>query len=242
MWPLFAQVTSDDVGIAEQINKSIDLNVEVINEAGASVKLKSFFASDVPVIVSPVYFTCKSTCNMQMNNLLSNLEKIDLKDGKGYQVLAISFDPNDSSLNLKYVKEKLLERSSNAQLKWHFLRASEISSKKIMAQLGFKYKRDSITNDWLHISTSVVLSPQGKITRYFYGMVYDSREFTLALVDAVKGKGTSLKNRVLWYCFDYNSHENRYELAFVHLLEVVVVLVISIILVILGKKYYFKRK
>lgn len=203
-----------NVGIEEKIGEQIDLNMIVTNENGEKLPLSSFFKTHKPVIISPVYFNCPGLCNFHLNGLTDTLKSVDWSPGNQFEVVAFSFDwkeTSDVALKKKASYLKLYERA-NTDSGWHFVTADEASVKKFTDSVGFKYKWNDATQEWSHASAAIVISPEGKITRYLHGIQFEPRDVKLALNEAADGKVGSIVDSAMLFCFKYDSHQSKYGL------------------------------
>ena len=204
----------EGIGIDEKLGAKLDLNLPVKDETGKTVPLGTFFKGNKPVILSLVYFACPGLCNYHLNGLTEGLKKMEWSVGQNFEVISMSFDPKETSAVASQKKEaylKLYGRPS-AENSWHFLTADADTIKKITETVGFKYKWDEKNKDWAHASAATIVSPEGKISRYLHGIIFEPRDVKLALIDAVNGKTKSVADRLVWYCFQYDSHKSKYSL------------------------------
>lgn len=203
-----------DVGIQEKIGEQIDLNLIVTNEKGEKVALSTFFNSQHPVILSPVYFDCSSLCNFHLNGLTETLKSVDWSPGKQFEVIAFSFDSKESSVVASAKKENYLKLygRQGTENGWHFVTADANTVKKITESVGFKYKWNEQVKEWAHASAAIVISPQGKISRYLHGIQFEPRDVKLALNEAANGKVGNIVDSAMLFCFKYDSHNSKYGL------------------------------
>ncbi|MES3038045.1 MAG: SCO family protein [Bdellovibrionota bacterium] len=215
--PLVAAETPEeikDVGITQKTGAQLDMNLEFIDETGKTVKLGDYYKGGLPVIVSPVYFSCPGLCNFHLNGLTDGLKDLDWNAGEKFQVLAISFEPKDTPQTAAGKKDNYLKvyNRPGTEDGWHFLTASAGTVKTFTESVGFKFKWNEEANDWSHASAAIVTSPTGSISRYLPGVVFEAKDLKLALNEATQGKiGTFVESLVL-YCFRYNPHQSRYVL------------------------------
>jgi len=204
----------DGIGIDEKLGAQLDLNLKVTNEAGQVVPLKSFFDGNKPVILSLVYFNCPGLCNYHLNGLTEGLKKLEWSPGQKFEVIAMSFDPKETSEVAIKKKDNYLKLYGRPGTEngWHFVTADAETIKKVTETVGFKYKWNAKDNDWSHASAATILSPEGKISRYLHGIIFEPRDVKLALMDAVNGKTSSIADRLVWYCFHYDASKSKYSL------------------------------
>lgn len=211
------------IGIDEKLGQKIDLNTKFKDESGKEVTLGSYFDGKHPVIISPVYFACPGLCNFHLNGLTDALKAMDKEwtVGKKYKVLSVSFDSRETPDLAAHKKDtyiKLYGRPEAAD-SWHFLTGDEAAVKAITSNLGFKFRWDEQSKEWAHASAAVVISPDGTISRYLPGIMFNPQDVKIALNEATAGKiGTFVDNLVL-YCFKYDPHQSKFVLAAVQIMK-----------------------
>jgi protein SCO1/2 len=202
------------VGIEQKIGLSVPLDLEFKNEDGQLVKLGHFLAPGKPIIISPVYYGCRSLCNYHLNGLTEGLKGLDWSAGQKFEVLAISFDDHEGPELAKTKKDsymKLYNRAS-ANSGWHFLTGSAASIKTITEAIGFKFRWNKEMGEWAHPSAAIVVSPEGKITRYLPGVYFRPQDIKFALNESVDGKLGTFVDKMVLYCFKYDEHQSKYSL------------------------------
>lgn len=212
-----------NVGITEKLGEKLDLNLKFKDENGKEVTLGSYFDGKHPVVISPVYFSCPGLCNFHLNGFTDALKLMDSNwsVGKKFTMLALSFDSKETP-ELAAAKKKTymkLYGREGAEEHWHFLTADEATVQAITGALGFKFRWDESQKEWAHASSAIVIAPDGKISRYLPGIMFDPKDIKLALNEAAEGKiGTFVESLVL-YCFKYDPHSSKYALAAVNLMK-----------------------
>jgi len=202
------------VGIKEHLGESIDLNLQVRNEAGQLVTLGSFFKSHKPVMLSPVYFNCPGLCNFHFNGVVESLQSIDWNPGDKFEVIAFSFDSKEGAELAQAKKASYMKMYNRAGTEdgFHFLSADEATIKKLTDSLGFQFRWNAQANEWSHASAAIVITPDGKISRYLHGIAFDPKDMKLALNEASNGKIGNLIDSVVLFCFKYDEHKSKYGL------------------------------
>jgi len=203
------------VGIDEKLGEVLDLNLSFKDENGEAVTLAKYFHADgVPVIISPVYFSCPGLCNFHLNGLVDALKLMDWSAGQKFRVLAISFDSKegpDVALKKKANYMKVYDRPGT-EAGWSFLTADEATVKAVTSALGFKFKWSEEAKEWAHASAAIIVTPNGKISRYLPGIMFDPKDVKLALNEASSGKIGTIVDQIVLYCFQYNPHQSKYTL------------------------------
>ncbi len=223
--PLTAETKPSElagVGIDEKLGHDLDLNLKFKDEQGQLVTLGSFFQSGVPVIMSPVYFSCPGLCNFHLNGLTDGLKGMDWTIGDKFKVLSISFDPKetpDLAAKKKETYMKLYGRPG-IESSWHFLTGDAATIKTLTDSLGFKYHWNEKANDWAHASAAVVVSPKGVITRYLPGIIFEPKDIKLAVIEGGKGQVGTFVDQLVLYCFHYNPTQSKYTLAAFNIMKV----------------------
>jgi protein SCO1 len=202
-----------DVGIDQKLNQQIPLDIPFRDENGNTVALREFFGQR-PVILSLVYYECPMLCTTSLNGLDQSLKEMKLDLGKDYDVVTVSFDPTEQpslAAAKKAVYVGLYGRPGAAEA-WHFLTGDQDSIERLTAAVGFRYHYDNNIKQFIHATGIVVLTPQGKVARYFYGIQYPAGSLRLGLVEASQGKIGNPVDAILLYCCEYDPQTGKYSL------------------------------
>jgi len=201
------------VGIDQKLNSAIPLDLTFRDEHGKPVTLAQYFGSK-PVILTLVYYNCPMLCTQVLNGLDRSLEQIPLSIGRDFDVVTVSIDPTEQP-PLAEAKQAvylgMYNRPGSGQ-GWHFLTGEESQIKQLAAAVGFRYAYDPDSKQYAHASAIMVLTPEGKLSKYFYGVTYPARDMRLGLVDASDGKIGSPVDQVLLFCYHYDPHTGKYGL------------------------------
>ncbi|WP_413291870.1 SCO family protein [Bdellovibrio sp. HCB185ZH] len=211
------------VGIEEKLGKKLDLGMKFKDETGKEVALGDYFDGKHPVIISPVYFTCPGLCNFHLNGLTDALKVMDKNwtVGGKFQVVAISFDSKETPEIAAHKKElymKLYDRAGS-ESGWHFLTGNEQQVRALTEAIGFKFRWDETQKEWAHASAAVVASPEGTVSRYLPGIMFNQQDIKLALNEATEGKIGNFVDSLVLYCFQYDPHKSKYSLAAVSIMK-----------------------
>ena len=232
-----------DVGVDQKLNQSVPLNLTFRDEHGKTVQLAQYF-SQKPVILSLVYYNCPMLCTQVLNGLESSLKLIPMDIGKQFDVVTVSIDPTERPV-LAEAKQALytgLYGRPDAARGWHFLTGDEQQIRQLANTVGFRYAYDPYSKQFAHASAIMVLTPEGKISRYFYGIQFPSRDLRLGLVEASEGKIGTPVDQVLLFCYHYDPSTGKYGLLISRLIQAagaVTVLVIGgLILVLFRREHY----
>jgi protein SCO1/2 len=208
------------VGIDQKLNQAIPLDLTFRDENGANVQLRQFFGQK-PVILTLVYYNCPMLCTQVLNGVESSLKELSTDIGNQYDVVTISIDPTESHVLAKTKKEMyvgMYGRPGAAQ-GWHFLTGDEPQIKQLADAVGFRYAYDPDTKQFAHASAIMLLTPEGKISRYFYGIQYPTRDLRLGLVEASEGKIGTPVDQVLLFCYHYDPATGKYGLLISHVIQ-----------------------
>jgi protein SCO1/2 len=212
--PLAAQVTQDPprITIAQKLNTRIPLDLQFRDETGKVVRLKEYFNNGRPVLLNFVYFRCPMLCPMVLEGTTTSLTHLKFDIGEEFDVLTVSIDPRDSAKSAAEMKEKYIRRYGrlDSAKGWHFLTAHETAIKKLTEAVGFQYSYDSRTDQFAHGAALMVLTPDGRMSRYLYGFEFKPRDLRLAIVEASGGKVGSATDQILLLCFHYDPATGKY--------------------------------
>lgn len=201
-----------EVGLDQKLNAQIPLDATFRDEQGRTVQLREYFKGTRPVVLSLVFYECPMLCNQILNGLMGMMKGMSLKIGEDYDVLTVSFDPREGPELARRKKDGYV-RSLNrpgAEAGWHFLTGDEANIKLLTEAVGFRYNYDAQTNQFAHASGIMVLTPDGHISHYFYGVEYAPRDVRLGLVEASAGRIGSPVDQILLYCYHYDPATGKY--------------------------------
>jgi protein SCO1/2 len=231
------------VGIDQKLNQSIPLDLTFHDEHGNTVQLGKYFGQK-PVVLSLVYYGCPMLCTQVLSGMEASLRNISLNIGEDYNVVTVSIDPSESP-NLARVKQELytgVYGRPGASEGWHFLTGDEANIKKLADAVGFRYAYDADSKQFAHASAIFVLTPEGKLSKYFYGITYPSRDVRLGLVEASEGKIGTPVDAVMLFCYHYDPNTGKYGLLVSRLIRgggalTVLVLGIAIFMMFRNERY-----
>jgi len=203
-----------EVGIEQRLGQSLPLDALFLDELGRPVRLGQFFGRR-PVVLVLAYYNCPMLCTQVFNGLLSTLAVVSFDAGKEFEVVAVSFDPRDRPADAAAKKKAYLQeyRRPGAALGWHFLTGGAGSIERVTKAAGFRYRFDDATGQFAHAAAVYVATPQGRLSRYFYGIEYGPRDLRLALVEASGGRIGSPVDQILLFCYHYDPKLARYSAA-----------------------------
>ncbi len=216
------------IGIEQKLGEQLPLDTELTAEDGRTIKLGSLFESGRPVLLAFVYYECPMLCNEVLNGLTGSLKGISLDAGKDFDVIALSFDAREngkpelaSNKKAAYMERYGRPGSENG---WHFLTASQASIDAVTKAAGFSYRWDDKSNQFAHAGGVIVVTPQGKLSRYFYGIDYSPRDLKLSMIESADNKVGSAADQMLLYCYHYDPATGKYGLAILSVIRLGAVL------------------
>ena len=200
-----------DVGFAQKLESQLPLDARFRDESGRDVALGDFFR-EKPVLLAFVYYQCPMLCSQTMNGISTALKVLKFQPGQDFEVVLVSFDPRDTPEAARQKEQEHLAhwKSQDTAAGWHLLTGDEASIERVTAAAGFSYKWDEESGQFAHVSGILVATPDGRLSRYFYGVDYSARELRMALVESGEGKIGSAIDEFFLYCFHYNPAEGRY--------------------------------
>jgi protein SCO1/2 len=197
-----------DVGVDEKLGQSVPLDLVLIDEEGERVALRSLL--DKPTILTLNYFRCTGLCTPLLNGVAEMLQRTDQVPGKDFQVVTVSFDPRDDAELAGHKKENYLKQLGPAFNKnaWRFLTGDPISTKRLADSVGFRFAKRG--DDYVHAGAIMVLSAEGKVTRYLYGVTFLPFDVKMAVAEASQGRTGPTIARFLKFCYSYDPAGRRY--------------------------------
>ncbi len=209
-----------DVGIDQKLNSQIPLDLVFRDEAGSEVRLGQYFGQK-PVVLVLAYYDCPMLCTIVLNGVLHSLKELKYNVGQEFEVVTVSFDPSEKP-SLAAAKKAIyvgLYGRPNAGAGWHFLTGEEPSIRQLTQAVGFRYNYDPQTKQYFHATGIMVVTPDGRLARYFYGIQYPSGNLRLGLVEASEGKIGSPVDQLLLYCSQYDPATGKYSVIVSHILK-----------------------
>ena len=202
-----------NVGIDQKLNAQVPLDLPFQDESGQTVTLQKYF-TDKPVILNLVYFNCTMMCPQVLQGLTTSLRQLKFDIGKDYQVVTVSFDPKDTPQAAAKEKQEHLEQLAKpgAEDGWHFLTGNEDSIRRLTQSVGFRYAWDPKTKQYAHASAIMILTPQGKTSKYFYGIQYSPTAMRFGLIEASHNQIGTPVDQILLFCCRYNATSGKYDL------------------------------
>jgi protein SCO1/2 len=200
-----------NVGIEQHLDDPIPPELVFRDETGKSVRLGDYFGKK-PMILNLVYYQCPMLCGEVLSGLESALRVLKFDVGKEFEVLTVSFDPRETPDMATKKKAEFLKRYGRpgAADGWHFLTGPQESIDSLTRAAGFQYQYDPKTGQFAHATAIMVLTPEGKIAQYYYGVEYAPKDLRLGLIQASQNKIGNLADQVLLYCYHYDPNTGKY--------------------------------
>lgn len=207
------EAIAGQAGLEQLIGSQVPLAAAFYDERGETVKLGRYF-NGKPVILALVYYGCPNLCTLVLNGILQTAQELKFDVGNEYQIVVVSFDERERPPLAVKKKSVYLHQywRPNAADGWHFLTGDRASIEALAKSVGFHFSWDKATQQFAHPSTMMVLTPEGRVSRYFPGIEYPPREVRLALIDASGNQLGSLSERIYLLCYHYNPNTGKYGL------------------------------
>jgi protein SCO1/2 len=215
----------DSVGIDQKMGDTVPLELKFQNESGQTVRLGSFFEKK-PVILVPAYYECPMLCTQVLNGLLTGMRPLDLTAGVDFEVVVFSIDSGEDAQLAAAKKTVYTEGYGRDNGKLHFLTGDFQSIKELTDAIGYHFAHDPETDEYIHASGIMVVTPRGKLARYLFGVEFAPRDLKLGLLEASEEKIGTPIDTVLLYCFQYNPLTGKYSLAVYRLVRIAGVLTV----------------
>jgi len=208
------------VSIAQNLNTQISPEILFRDETGKSVRLGDFFGGK-PIILSLVYFDCPALCTEVLNAELHTMRAMSIELGKDYQAVTVSFEPKDTPALAKAKRDIYAGQLGlpHGAENWHFLTGEQPSIDALTQAVGFHYAYDSANRQYAHAAAIMVLTPGGRISRYYYGVQFSARDVRLGLVEASAGKIGTITDHAMLFCYQYDPETGKYGLVVMNIVR-----------------------
>ena len=211
----------DQVGLDQRLNAQVPLDLAFVDDHGQPVQLKQYFGSK-PVILIMVYYQCPMLCTQVLTGFTGAMLGVKrFNIGREFDVVTVSIDPRDMAQDAAAAKKRYLQRyrRPDAEQGWHFLTGKKDQIDALAQAVGFRYAWDPEIKQYAHASGIMLLTPQGRVAQYYYGIEYAPRDIQLGLIEASKGKIGNVVDQVLLYCYHYDPRQGRYGAAIFNILR-----------------------
>ena len=229
-----------EIGFDQNIDQRVPLDTTFRNEAGATVRLGDYFGTK-PVVMVFAYYDCPMLCTQVINGLSSALGVMSLTPGTDFEIVTVSFNPRDTPASATAKKAVYLERyrRPGAAAGWHFLTGDQPQIDRLTKAAGFRYAWDADTKQYAHPSGVIVLTPDGRLSKYLFGIEYGPRDLRLGIVEASAGRIGTPVDSLLLYCYRYDPMTGRYGLVIMRAVRIAgaaTVLAIAVFIVVMVRR------
>lgn len=211
----------EGVGIDEHLDEALPLDLTFTDENGDTVALGAFFRQGRPVALSLVYFDCPMLCNVFLDGFTASLQELEWTPGQEFEVVTVSIDPEDDAAGASAKRAHYVEQLDRPEAAkgWHFLTGSQENITALAKAVGFRYQFDPAAGEFHHVTALFLATPEGRLSRYLYGVVFDPKTLRLSLVEASDGRIGTATDQLLLFCFAYDHTEGRYGPAAMNLMR-----------------------
>lgn len=200
----------EGVDVVEHLGETIDLDLEFTDHTGATVRLGDLVRGDVPVLFTMNYYGCPMLCGLQLNAVNDALREMEWAPGENFRVITLSFDPEESWELAEAKRDSHLEALGRGDVDWTFLVGSAENIEALATQFGYGYRYIETQDEYAHPAAAMFLSPDGTISRYLYGLMYEPRDIRFALLEAAEGRIGTTVDRLILSCFVYDAEAGSY--------------------------------
>lgn len=207
--------------IEEHLDSTLPLDLEFTAEDGRVVKLRDYFTQSRPVLLTLNYYSCPMLCTLQLNGLVDALKQLDWTPGQEFQIVTASINPFETPDLARAKQGNYLQSYGRPEATdgWHFLVGTQPSITALAEAVGFKYEYDPETKQYAHAAVAYVITPEGKISRYLYGVVFEPKTVRYSLVEASAGHIGTTIDRLVLLCFHYDETRGRYAPAAINIMR-----------------------
>ena len=219
-----------EVGWEQNMGAQLPLDAKFTDENGKAVRLGDYFGKR-PVILSLAYYECPMLCGIALEGLARSLKGFTLAPGADFEVVTLSFSPVEQPPLARGKKTNLLDlygRKAEGEAGWHFLTGDETQIRRVTEAVGFRYRWDELQKQYAHATGIVVVTPEGIVSRYFFGVEYAPKELRLGLSEASEGKVGGVSAQLLLLCYEYDPSLGKYTATTMTLLRIAAVALVLV--------------
>jgi len=230
----------ENVGVDAHLGVQVPLDLPFVDSDRTQVTLGRFFDGKRPVVLTLNYSNCPMLCSLQLNGLFEGLGRMAWNLGENFQMVTVSIDPRELPERAQSTKQKYLKLYGRPGVAngWHVLTGEDKHIRRLADAVGFRYRYVHATGEYAHAAVTMILTPDGRVSRYLYGIEYDPQTIKLSLLEAGEGKIGSALDQIILFCFHYDETKGRYGPAAMTVMRVAAVLgVIGLA----GMVYFFAR-
>jgi protein SCO1/2 len=220
-----------EIGFDQKLGDVVPLDTPFRDETGKAVRLRDYFSSGRPVVLNLVYFDCPMLCTVTLSGMASALKELRFDAGKEFEVVTVSFDPKEGPEQAAAKKAQFMARYKRpeAEKGWHFLTGEPGAIHKVTKAVGFRYVWDQASRQFAHPAGTVVLTSEGRIARYLFGVEYAPRDLRLAIVEASANRIASPVDQVLLACYQYDPMAGRYSASIMKIVRLAGLLTVALL-------------
>jgi protein SCO1/2 len=209
-----------EVGIDQKLDAQVPLDLAFVDHTGRDVTLRQLISAR-PVLLALVYYECPMLCTQVLNALEGSLEALSFTVGKEFDLVVVSFDPGETPAMAAEKRKNFLHRYGRAGVdaSVNFLTGRESAIAALTGAVGFRYAYDKQIDQYAHPAAITLLTPQGRVSRYLYGIEFAPKDLKFGLIDATGGKIGSLTDQMLLFCYHYDPESGKYGLAIMSLVR-----------------------
>ncbi len=233
-----------DVGVEERLGNQVPLELDFVDGKGRPFRLGTAFDGRRPVVLALVYYDCPMLCGLILSGMAKAMRENGLVLGKDYRAVTVSFDPEEKPAQGEERRRGYLQSMGvpDAGGEWPFAVGSEAASRALADAVGFRYAKDAASGEWAHVAAIFVLTPDGRVSRYLYGIEYPPKDLRLAIVEAAGGKvGTSF-DRFLLTCYRYDPATRKYQPYALGIMRAGALVVLAALSGLIGRLLWRERK
>ncbi len=218
-------IPSRDVGLDQKLNGQVPLNLAFKDETGKSIHLSDYFGKK-PVIINMIFYRCPGVCTLELDGMAKAFNKLKYNAGEEFDIVTVSINPKEGPSLAADKKDTYLQiyKKPTAAQGWHFLTGDQDSIQQLAASIGYRYAYDLDKEQFAHPAGLVLVTPQGKISKYFYGSDYSPRDLTMGLIDASDSKIGTPVEKILLFCLHYDAATGKYSFVVIKLLQIAAVI------------------
>jgi protein SCO1/2 len=234
----------EGVTVNEQPGEMIPLDLVVRDEDGNERTLGSFLQPRKPMVLNLGYYGCPMLCGLVLNGLTASVTEMGWTPGEQFTILSLSIDPQETPRLAREKKRNYINSlgQAHAAAGWHFLTADEAVSQAVADAVGFGYRYDPLKKQYVHPAVLVILMPDGRVSRYLYGIDYPQRTLRLSLIEAAEGKVGSTMDRVMLTCFEYDPATGSYRVAAMSLMRLAGAVTVIVVAGLIGSALLRERR
>lgn len=234
----------EGVGIDEHPDALLPLDANFKDELGRDVKLGDYFDGKHPVILNLAYYSCPMLCSLTIGGMVTGLSPLPWSPGVDFNIVTLSFDPLETPALAKVKQQNYIHMYGrpSAAAGWHFLTGERNEIDRVTEAVGFHYKWDPQQKEYAHPSVIFIITPDGRISRYLYGIEFEPKTLKLALLEASKGKIGSTTDRIMLYCYHYDATAGRYAPVALNIMRLSGVATVALLLAVILPLFALERR